>query len=172
MVTEGRQGNIVVMHKEKLEKERNIITDKKFMKDEHNIKKNIAEVIRDNEELNVTIKRIIENGMKDDNDIVNMLNNMVIGGKEKIDKLLNMHRAAEAPKSRAEITPIKSGSEGCNTAPLRPKGPFPRGGARAAQRGEHAMLASESNECDDCDFFPKHDGANNGEAYERRSFST
>ena len=118
MDTEGRQGNIAVTHKEKLEEEKegNTITAKKFKErniitkkniDVHDINKNIAEVIRDNQELNVTIKKIIENSTKDDDDIVNMLQNMVTEGKEKIDKLLNTLRAAVAPISRAEL-PIKS----------------------------------------------------------------
>ena len=89
MITEGRQGHIAIMHKEKFEKEgnivtvkklgaENIITAKKFKKDVHDINKSIAEVVRDNEELNDTIKKIIENGIKDDDDIVNMINNMVV----------------------------------------------------------------------------------------------
>ena len=54
------------MHKERLKK------------DAHDIEKNIATIVQDHEELNNTIKKIIENGIKDDDDIVNMLNNMMV----------------------------------------------------------------------------------------------
>ena len=120
------------MHNEKLEKEGNIITEKKFKKDVHDINRNIAEVIRDNEEPNNTIKKIIENGMKEYDDIVNMLSNMVSEGKERIVKLLNMLRAATAPISRAEL-PIKCGSGGCTAPePLHPRGRGFGGGALSA----------------------------------------
>ena len=158
MVIEGRQGNIAVMHKGKLDRqgniitakkleERNIITAKKFKKDVHDINKNIAEVIRDNEELNDTIKKIIENGMKDDDDIVNMLKTMVVEGKERIVKLLNTLRAATAPKRRAEITPIRSGGGECY--PTRVFAP------RGEDNGEVAFEAEAIFASEHCDLFPK-----------------
>ncbi len=76
MITEGRQGNIRQKPKEK-----NIITADK---DVHYIEKVTAEVIRDNEELSNTIKKFIDNNIKDDDGIVNMLNDMMIEGQERI----------------------------------------------------------------------------------------
>ena len=163
MVTEGRQGNIAVTKKLELEKG-NIITakNKKYM---HDIEKDIAKIVRDNEELDNTIKRIIENGIEEKDDIIDMLSNMMMEGKERIVKLLNTLRAASAPKSRAELMPIRSGSGECY-----PTGVFaPRGEDEGKEAFEaEALCASEH-----CDLFPKfHDGANKGEAYERRRFST
>ena len=105
MITEERQGDI-----RQKPKGSNIITADKKQKDMHYIDKNIAEVIRDNEELNITIKKIIDSGIKDDDDIVDMLNNMMVEGKERIDKLLNVHRAALAPTSRAAYAPMSNSS--------------------------------------------------------------
>ncbi len=79
MISEGRQGNI-----RQTPNGSNIINENKKKKDMHNIDKNIAEVIRDNEELYVTIKKFIDNGIKDDDSIVSMINNMMIEGQERI----------------------------------------------------------------------------------------
>ena len=101
----------------------------KTFKDAHDIDKNITEAIRDNEELNNTIKKITEKGIMGDGNIVNMLNDMMVEGKEKIVKLLNLHRAASAPISRAGSTPIRCGSGECYpTGVSAPKGVRTTGG--------------------------------------------
>ena len=85
MITEGRQGNIEdgnIINTEKF-KDRYITIAKKFKKDVHDIDKNITEAIRDNEELNNTIEKIIERGIDDDDNIINMLNDMMVEGKKE-----------------------------------------------------------------------------------------
>ena len=119
-----KEGNITSA---KDNKERGNIIIAKNKKYTHDIEKNIAKIVRDNEELNITIKKMIQNSTKDDDYIVNMLQNMVTEGKERIDKLLNTLRADTAPKSRAEL-PIKCGSGGCTAPePLSPAGPGGKG---------------------------------------------
>ena len=73
---------------------------------------------------------------KDDDDIVNMLQNMVTEGKQKIDKLLNMLRAATAPTSRAEL-PTKCEGGGCTAPePPTPRVTGQRGGVPEAEDSE------------------------------------
>ena len=123
MDTEGRQGNIVVTKKLKLE-EKNIVSVKDN-KERRNIitEKHIAKIVRDNEELENTINNITMKNDGKDSDIINMLNDMIQEGRERIEKLLITHRAAVAPTSRTEPTsisraelPIKHASGG-HTAP-------------------------------------------------------
>jgi hypothetical protein len=82
-------------------------------KDVHDNNKNLTEIVRNNEELENTISKIIENDTEDNDNIVNMLRDMMVEGKERVEKLLNTHRAASAPTSRAASTPIRSGSGEC-----------------------------------------------------------
>ena len=102
MDTEGRQGNIVVMKKVELE-EKNIISVKDN-KERRNIiiEKNIAKIVRDNEELNNTIIRVTENSIEEKDNIIDMLKDMMIENKERVAKLLNTLRADVKSKSRAE----------------------------------------------------------------------
>ena len=73
----------------------------------HDIDKNLTEIVRNNEELENTISKIIENDTEDNDHIVNILKDMMVEGKERVEKLLNTHRAASAPTSRAALAPIK-----------------------------------------------------------------
>ena len=89
-----RQGNI------------DIVDHKKF-KDMDAINKITEEIIKNNEELENTINTmIIKDGTDYDNDIIDMLNNMLEEGKERLETLVETHRAASAPKSRAASAPI------------------------------------------------------------------
>ena len=54
----------------------------------------------------------MENNNEGSNDIIDMLNNMIQEGKERLNKLQNAYRAALAPKSRAISLPTRSGSGG------------------------------------------------------------
>ena len=161
MDTEGRQGNIAVTKKLELE-EGNIITAKNKQDKGHiiiaknekyvqDIEKNIAKDVRDNEELDNTIKRIIEMGIEEKDNIIDMLSDMIMEGTEIIVKLLNTFRAATAPKSRAEPMPTSCGSGECY-----PTGVFaPRGEdkGRVALEAE-TLSTSETKDKHDCDLLP------------------
>ena len=77
-----------------------------MIKDMDAIDKITEEIIKNNEELENTInKMIIKDGTDYDNDIINMLNDLMEEGKERLEKLVDTHRAASAPKSRAASAP-------------------------------------------------------------------
>ena len=57
-------GDNAIEDKQRTQGNNNITNHKKF-KDAHDIDKNITEIIRDNEELDNTIKKIIENGIEE-----------------------------------------------------------------------------------------------------------
>ena len=83
--------------------------------------------------------------------IIDMLNDMMMEGKERIANILNTFRAATAPKSRAEPMPTRCGSGECY-----PTGAFaPRGEdkGRVALEAE-TLSTSENKDKYDCDLFP------------------
>ncbi len=96
-VTEDRrQGNIGMK-----------IKHYKKSKDVHDIDKHIAEIVRNNNELENTINNMnIKDGTDCDNDIIYMFNDMMGEGIDRFEKLAETHQAASAPKSRAASAPI------------------------------------------------------------------
>ena len=80
----GDVGNIVIADHKKF---------KEKFKDMHYIDKNIAEIVRDNKELENTIDKITNgsgHSTEDKSDIIDMLNDMMREGKEGIMKLIDM----------------------------------------------------------------------------------
>ncbi len=117
--SEGRQGNIDVTHKEKQKKNINLADHQKLM-DTDAIDMVTKEIIRDNEELKITIDKMTIRDREDfNNDIINMLKEMMKEGNKRLDKIaeaqgrtpgqvnVDTYRAALAPTSRADQAPIK-----------------------------------------------------------------
>ena len=120
MVTEGRQGNIVVTKKLEL-KEENIINAKN-KKDMQDIEKNIAKIVRDNEELDNTIKRIIEDGIEGNDDIIDMLSNMMMGARNESSSSSTRFGLLRRPKVGPNQCPQDAEAENATRPESLPRG--------------------------------------------------